>query len=162
MSNIFRKKPEKQTEKPKVAVHQQDTSPTGMELMLLVIGGATLYGLTTITTVPMTAVGDMVSFGGPIPTEAAGVTTVNAAVVRDLWGNGGKSCILNLRAMVTADAMTEVDSVSPQLVVFHWLAPAKLPAIGCPGAPALLAVSAEDYQHMVTWRQTPRWRGLHR
>lgn len=162
MSNIFRKKPEKQTEKPKVAVHQQDTSPTGMELMLLVIGGATLYGLTTITTVPMTAVGDMVSFGGPIPTEAAGVTTVNAAVVRDLWGSGGKSCILNLRAMVTADAMTEVDSVSPQLVVFHWLAPAKLPAIGCPGAPALLAVSAEDYQHMVTWRQTPRWRGLHR
>lgn len=162
MSNIFRKRPEKQTEKPKVAIQQQDTAPTGMELMLLLIGGATLYGLTTITTVPMTAVGDMVSFGGPIPTEAAGVTTVNAAVVRDLWGNGGKSCILNLRAMVTADAMTEVDSVSPQLVVFDWLAPAKLPAIGCPGAPALLAVSAEDYQHMVTWRQTPRWRGLHR
>jgi len=153
MNKFFQKK------KPKAAVRQSEPPPAFTALGPVLLGCLTLYAMITMNTAPATAVGDRIDFGGSMPLPGMGQVEVNAAVVRDVWGDGAQSCRLNLQGLVRADALMRVEAVSAKQVVVQWLAPGIAPT-GCPGAPALLAMAPPDYRHIVTWRQTPASQNL--
>ncbi len=141
----------KKPKKPDAAVRQQPESPGDLNIMPVFLGTIALFMLIALGATPGTTVGDVLYFGGPVSSVTAG--TVNAAIVQDLWGEGAKPCSLNLQSMLRSGGMTRVEAVSREQVVLQWIAPKNAPSIGCPGAPALIAVSADDYQQLASWRQ---------
>jgi hypothetical protein len=64
--------------------------------------------------------------------------------------------------MFATGSTLQVSAISKEEIVVQWLAPVQMPAIGCPAAPALLAVSKVDYQNIVSWVQTPDRRRLYK
>ncbi len=136
----------------RAAVRRQPRSPKDTDFVPFFLGAAALAILVSFSTPPGAAVGDIVSYDGTATAASAG--SFNAAIVQDAWGDGARPCSLNLRHMQRAGGITRVEALNREHVVLQWLAPKAAPPVGCPGAPALLAVSASDYRLLVAWRQT--------
>ena len=97
-----------------------------------------------------------------MPPSSAGSTIVNAEMVHNIWETSGQTCRMNLQKMVLAKGITEVEAVNTKQVILQWHADKGTPSIGCPAAPALLAVNIDDYQHIVSWKKEdmkPYFRG---
>lgn len=158
MYNFFLKK----SPKPKEAIQENQASKASEHFLPMLMSGCLFSGLLLAMAQPQPQVGDRLNFDGTIPPASAGYSVVNARIVHDIWGAGTQACRINLKMMVLAKAITEIEAASSKQVVLQIQAGQGMPAIGCPAAPALLAVSTRDYQHMVSWKQAairPYFRG---
>lgn len=158
MYNFFLKK----SSKPKEAVQENQASRASRHFLPMLMGGCLFSGLLLAMAQPQPQVGDRLDFNGNIPPASAGYSVVNATIVHNIWGAGTQACRINLKTMALAKGITEIEAVSSKQVILQIQAAQSMPTIGCPNAPALLAVSTRDYQHMVSWKQAairPYFRG---
>ena len=158
MYNFFLKK----SPKSKEAIQENQLSKASGHFLPMLMGGCLFSGLLLAMAQPQPQVGDRLNFDGNVPPASAGYSVVDATIVHDIWGAGTQACRINLKAMVLAKGTTEIEAVSSKRVILQMQATQGTPAIGCPNAPALLAISTKDYQHMVSWKQAairPYFRG---
>lgn len=131
-------------------------------LLRMFLGGFLFCGVMLATAQSAPQVGDLLSFEGNTPPASAGASIVNATIVHDIWGAGNQTCRFNLKKMVLAKGITEVEAVSSTQVILRWHSAQTTPALGCLNTSAFFAVKPKDYQHMVSWKQAamrPYFRG---
>lgn len=158
MYNLFHKKPPKQ----KVAFQQDHASLAYEYFISVILGGIFISWLLTAATQPSPRVGDLLNCDGNMPPPSAGYTIINATMAPNIWTMSGQTCRMNLKTMVLAKGTTEIAAINAKQVILQWHAAKGTPAIGCPPAPAFLAVNSNDYQHMLSWEATairPYFRG---
>jgi len=152
--------PQKKHQKPKTTVRPRDETPQERDVRLIDMIGLACIGLAccgfiAVDAPPAQSVGDITQFDGPMLVRHAGPPPVSATILSNIWGHAIGHCRLDASAMFATKGAMQISAISTQEIVVQWLASAKRPAIGCPAAPALLAVSKADYQTMVGWAQAP-------
>lgn len=158
MYNFFQKK----SPKPKVAIQRHHAPQTSERFIPMLLGGFLFFWLLMVTVHAAPQVGSFLEFEGSMPPPSAGYTVINATIVHDAWGGNGKTCRMNMKAMMLAKGIAEVEAVNSRQVILQWHENKIISNIGCPSAPALLAVNLNDYQHMVSWEKSamkPYFRG---
>jgi hypothetical protein len=146
MYNLFPKKPPQQKT-------QRKTTPADENFIPFLISAVLFFGLVSASLPTTPRVGDMLTFKGGMPPVAAGSTNLNASVVKDIWGSGAESCRIDVKAMALAHGTAEVVAVNNNKLILQWHAASNAQPIGCPSAPALLALGVDEYQHMVALNQ---------
>jgi hypothetical protein len=146
--------PQKKHRKPKTTARPRDETPDADFHLIDILGLACMAlaccGFIAAGGPPAQSVGDITQFTGAALLPHTGQTPVRAAIVSDVWGHEIGRCRLKPSAMFAAKGAMQISAISKQEIVVQWLGSAKAPGIGCPAAPALLAVSTADYQKMVT------------
>lgn len=152
--------PQKKNHKPKTTVRPRHETPRETDFRLIDIVGLACIGIAccgfiVLDAPPTQSIGDITQFDAAMRMPEAGQRPVSATILSNIWGHAIGHCSLDASAMFASKGAMQISAISAQEIVVQWLASAKTPAIGCPPAPALLALSKADYQALVDWAETP-------